>query len=160
MTEDASTYIYDTRANLALVSNKHHLINEHKSQTQLMKMAKNLLSISLTNPWLKGPDFVIYWRSVGINSHQKLSLACFINNTEVISWNPEVTFYVWDISLLTLNVLGPSYLGLTRSISWLLMPLLLTSPGHQQPWYWLWRICKSWSDLRRYFKCLCHINVE
>ena len=46
---------------------------------------------------------------------------------------------------LTLNVRGPSYLGLTRSISWLLMPWLLTSPGHQQPWhYWLCRICKSW----------------
>ena len=25
-----------------------------------------------------------------------------------------------------------------RSISWLLMPWLLTSPGHQQPWYWLY----------------------
>ena len=34
---------------------------------------------------------------------------------------------------LTLNERGPSYFGLTRSISWLLMPWLLTSPGHQQP---------------------------
>ena len=41
--------------------------------------------------------------------------------------------------ILTLNVPpgGLSYLGLTRSISRLLMPRLLTSPGHQQPWYWL-----------------------
>ena len=31
---------------------------------------------------------------------------------------------------LTLNVWGPSKLGLTRSISWLLMPWLLVSPGH------------------------------
>ena len=31
-----------------------------------------------------------------------------------------------------------SYLCLTRSISWLLMPWLLSSPGHQQPWYWLY----------------------
>ena len=38
---------------------------------------------------------------------------------------------------LTLNVWGPSYLSLIRSISLLLMPWLLTSPGHQQPWYWL-----------------------
>ena len=45
--------------------------------------------------------------------------------------------------VLTLNVRGPSYLGLTRSISWMLMPWLLTSPGHQQPWYWLCRICRS-----------------
>ena len=34
---------------------------------------------------------------------------------------------------LTLNVRGPSYLGLTRSVPWLLIPWLLMSPGHQQP---------------------------
>ena len=61
---------------------------------------------------------------------------------------------------LTLKVRGPSYLGLTRSISWLLMPWLLTSPGHQQPWHWLCRICRSWSYLKKDFKYLCHINVE
>ena len=63
-------------------------------------------------------------------------------------------------NLLTLNVRGPSYLGLTRSISWLLMPWLLTLPGHQQPWYWLYRICRSLSYLRKDFKYLCPINVE
>ena len=62
--------------------------------------------------------------------------------------------------ILTLDVRGPSYLGLTRSISWLLMPWLLPSPEHQQPWYWLCRICKSWSYLIKDFKYLCHINVE
>ena len=35
-----------------------------------------------------------------------------------------------------------------------------TSPGHQQPWYWLYRICWSFSYLRKDFKYLCHINVE
>ena len=60
---------------------------------------------------------------------------------------------------LTLNMRGPSNLGLTRSISWQLMPWLLTSPGHQQPWYWLFRICRS-SYLRRCLKYLCEINVE
>ena len=55
---------------------------------------------------------------------------------------------------------GPSYLSLNRSISWLLMPWLLTSPGHQQPWYWLCRICRSWSYLGKDFKYLCHINAE
>ena len=39
------------------------------------------------------------------------------------------------LNVLTLDVRGPSYLGLTRSISWLLMPWLLASPLHQQPWY-------------------------
>ena len=44
--------------------------------------------------------------------------------------------------LLTLNVRGPGFIGLTRSISWLLMPWLLTSPGRQQPWYWQCRISR------------------
>ena len=56
--------------------------------------------------------------------------------------------------------LGYGYLSLTRSISWLLMPWLLTSPGHQQSWHWLYRICRSFSYLRKDFKYLCHINVE
>ena len=61
---------------------------------------------------------------------------------------------------LTLYVRGPSYLGLSRSISWLLMPWLLTSPGHQQPLYWLCRIGRSLSNSRRNFNYLCLINVE
>ena len=61
---------------------------------------------------------------------------------------------------LTLNGWGPSYLGLTRSISWFLMPWLLSSPGHQQSWYWLCRIGTSLSYLREDFNCLCGIIVE
>ena len=60
----------------------------------------------------------------------------------------------------TLNMRKPSYLSLTRSILWLLMPWLLTSPWHHQPWYWLCRICSSWSYLRKNFKYLCQIIVE
>ena len=67
------------------------------------------------------------------------------------------TLMNWD---LTLNVRGPSYLDLTRSMSWLLMPWLLTSPGHQQLWYWLCRICSSRSYLGKDVKYLCHINME
>ena len=67
---------------------------------------------------------------------------------------------VSELKKLTLNVRGPSYLGLTRSISWLLMPWLLTSPGHQQPWYWLCRIDRFLSYLRKDFNYLRRINVE
>ena len=59
-------------------------------------------------------------------------------------------WYKW-YSNLTLNMRGPSYLGLTKSISWLLMPWLLTSPGHQQPWYWLCKIGRFLSYLRKDF---------
>ena len=51
--------------------------------------------------------------------------------------------------LLFLNMGVLRYLGLTRSISWLLIPWLLKLPGHQQPWYWLCRICRSWSYFRK-----------
>ena len=34
-------------------------------------------------------------------------------------------------------MLKPEYSRRTTSIPWLLMPRLLASPGHQQPWYWL-----------------------
>ena len=66
----------------------------------------------------------------------------------------------FKILILTLIVRGPSYLGFTRSISWLLMLWLLTSPGHQQPWYQICRIGWSLSYLRNDFKYLRGINVE
>ena len=65
----------------------------------------------------------------------------------------------WE-NVLILNVWGPSYLGWTRSILWLLMPWLLASPGHQQPWYWLCNIGKSWSYTRNDFNFLWHVSVE
>ena len=61
---------------------------------------------------------------------------------------------------LTLNVWGSSYLGLARSISWLLMPWLLLLPRPQQPWYCLHRIGRSLSYSRKDFNYRCHINVE
>ena len=69
-------------------------------------------------------------------------------------------FWCLWITLLTLNERGPSYLGLTSSISWLLMSWLLSSPGHHQPWCWLCRISRSLAYWSQDFKCLCHINVE
>ena len=41
---------------------------------------------------------------------------------------------------------------------WLWMPLLLVSPGHQQPWYQLHRTRMSLSSVRKVFNNLCHLN--
>ena len=46
---------------------------------------------------------------------------------------------------------GPSYPGLTSSISWLLMPWLLASPGHQHPCYWLCKMGNFLSSIRKGF---------
>ena len=59
-------------------------------------------------------------------------------------------------TLWTLNVRGPSYLGWTRSISWLLIPWR----HKEQAWYWLCRTGRPLSYLRKDFNYLCFINVE
>ena len=82
------------------------------------------------------------------------------NVSHFSDWAASRITLMFHKELLTLNMRGPSYLGLTRSISWLLMPWLLTLPGHQQPWYWLYRICRSFSFLGKDFKYMCQINVE
>ena len=87
---------------------------------------------------------------------QQFSLTKMHVKMSSAKWRPSCL----GLNVLTLNVRGLSYLGLFRSISWLLMPWLLTSPGHQQPWYWLCRISRSLYCLRKDFKYLCHINVE
>ena len=78
------------------------------------------------------------------------------------SWIYCITTIQERLLNLALNVPGPSYLGLTRSISWawLLMPWLHTSPGHQRAWYRLCGICRSCSYFRTDFKYLCHTNVK
>ena len=43
-----------------------------------------------------------------------------------------------------------------RSIPWLLMPWLLASPWHQQPWYWIYRTNKSLTFMRQVFNYLHH----
>ena len=103
--------------------------------------------------------------------------ACQCHNYKANPWeNSEqnITFSWWAIKNihvcilhfrsqhihLTFNVWRPSYLGLTWSISWLLMPWLLASPGHQQPWLWLRRISRFLSNLRKDVNYLCYINVR
>ena len=55
---------------------------------------------------------------------------------------------------LTLNVWGPSYLSIS-SISW-----RRKEPGHQQPWFWLRRIGRFLSYLRKDFNYMRCTNVE
>ena len=64
---------------------------------------------------------------------KEASKSCMVCNL-LLYFTLRVSKYQISI-LLTLNVRGPSYFGLTRSISWLLMSL-----GHQQSWYWLYSI--------------------
>ena len=93
------------------------------------------------------------------------SQSCLIINQVLkvshTSWIYCITAIQEMLLNLTLNVWGASFLGLTISISLLLMRWLHTSPRHQQhqpPWYCLCKICRSCSYLRKDIKYLCHTN--
>ena len=52
-----------------------------------------------------------------------------------------ILYHRWKtFTILTLSMQGPSFLDLTGSISWFLMPWLIVLPIHQQPWYWLGKL--------------------
>ena len=58
----------------------------------------------------------------------------------------------WKYSFLT------KYSRKTRSIPWLLMPWLLGSPSHQQPWHWIFRTNGSWTSTKKDFNKLNHLK--
>ena len=99
------------------------------------------------------------WRWVKIGSYNGLVPSGSIRSNWQVS-NGSGNGLLPNHGVLNLSVRGQSFLGLTRSISWLLMPWRRKEPGHQQPWYWLCIICGSWSYMRKGFKYLCQINVE
>ena len=90
----------------------------------------------------------ITWKNVDLSSKVFCGIIHLTANSQDVLMN------------LTFNVGGPSYLSLIRSISWLLMPWHLASPGHQQPWYWLCKIGKSWTYTRKDFNYLWHVSME
>ena len=68
-----------------------------------------------------------------------------------------LTLLTWNIPLsawerVNLLVQKLSYSRIIKLIPWFLMPWLLASPSHQQPWYWLNRIARSLSSFEK--KCL------
>ena len=65
-------------------------------------------------------------------------------------WCPMSMLQNTHIILQPVNnlVLKMKYPGKIRSTPWLLMPLLLASPAHQQLWYWIWRVDSPLSSMR------------
>ena len=118
-----------------------------------MQIAKQCQSPSLQTLCTRNQSI-----SSGFPSHRASNAETFPRHAVIMRTN---IHFVWVChELITLNVRGPSYLGLTRSISWLLLHWLLTSPGQQQPWYWPWRIGRFLSYLRKDFNYQRRINKE
>ena len=60
------------------------------------------------------------------------------------------------ILFLTLVMWGPCNSYHSRSISWVLLPLIRMSPVHQQSRYWSNNICTCFFFLKKDFIILCH----
>ena len=70
------------------------------------------------------------------------------------AWNSHKIFNFCNTHKYRENVLESSW-NVSETLPW-----LLASAGHQQPWYWLCRIGRPLSYLRKYLNYLCHINVK
>ena len=101
-------------------------------------------------------DDVIMW-GTNINPHEMVYLVLeikwrlrIINNliSHIFVVISKLIYY-WFMNKpgLTLLELRLKYPRRTRSISWLLMPRLRSSPGDQQPWYWQCGINNDLKDL-------------
>ena len=142
----------ETFFNLCSVYNSFNLISNMKSRWKTtFKWNHDDNVINDVTVRLNTALFIYVWERMVLGTN---------SNGSILGINANVVIILLDYEWLTLNVRGPSYIGLTRSISWLLMPWLLPSPGYQQSWYWLYRICTSFSYSRKDFKYQCQINVE
>ena len=115
-----------------------------------------VFELRLSNLLVQQWYFLIFYKDKEELICQSNSISAGLGHRSGVNFEDCISNYIFQ----GLNVLGLSHLGLTRSISWLLMPWLLSSPGHQQPWYWLCRIGRFLSYLRKDFNYLRRINVE
>ena len=135
-------------------------LNDDKSAlVQLMAWSRQTTSHYFNHSWM--PFAVTRWKLVKqINHLSPIQYHRLLRNLD----RKAHLFHTLILKILylslTLNMQGPSYLGLTRSKSWLLMPWLLVSPGHQQPWYWLCKIGRAWSYTRKDLHYLWLVSVE
>ena len=63
-------------------------------------------------------------------------------------------------TILTLPVLTHTYIGITRTISWLHLTWPLGPMISHKPWNWLWKMNMSLTSTEMDFNNLCHLSVE
>ena len=92
-------------------------------------------------------------RGTTFTTRQKHTSVHLWNEKKTGDW-PDKIFQEMQLELWAkcgCSKLKPEYSGQTGLIPWLLMPWLLASPGHQQPWCWLYKISGSLSYPRKDF---------
>ena len=96
-----------------------------------------------TSIWI---DFILFQAFLKFQMYDHILWITFQPWIKILDKISQVICLLGDVPvILTLNMRGPNYLGLTGSISLLMMLWLLSSPAYQQQWYWLCRIGSSLS---------------
>ena len=101
-----------------------------------------VLMVAVLSLFFKCP--ILVYTSYGLVSRFSTHFRAWGDSMVLLWLSPRQPFF-WNLSnffvnvqgLLAFNERGPSYLGLTGLLSWLLVSWLLASPGHRQPWCWL-----------------------
>ena len=150
------SYLIDDTSMLVQIMAWRHQTTGHYLVTKFQTVTRG--------QWVNDSPQRLYWTEGSALIRGDMRFAPWLMQNSILDQSSQGTnYFMSDLCserLLTLNVRGPNYLGLIESISWLLMPWLLTSTGHQQPWYWLNRIGRFLSYLRKDFNYLRRINVE
>ena len=119
---------------------------------QMHSLAENTCSVSLECIFARQKIHVLWFEShwnFFLIVHMTIRWILYVTNGHIYS----------VLSGLALLVLKLKQSNIHWSIPWLLMPWLLVAPGHQQQWYWLWRITRSLSFMRKYSNYPCHPSV-
>ena len=66
--------------------------------------------------------------------------------THITHWNPYL-------------LCGARFFQATLWIAWLKMPWFLVLPGHQQPWYWIYKMAGPVPSIRKTFLTNCNISL-
>ena len=78
----------------------------------------------------------------------------------MIFMDTEGSIFVYKYIILILNMRGVSFFRFNLVNIMVADALPLVSPGHQQTWYWLCRIGRYLSYLRKDFNFLSHVYVD
>ena len=132
---------------------KHVALLERVSKQHIKQTKKHKSTFTyLKNFWGRGKKTSatsqIHWnyrlsqktsKKLVFNTFQGFSKILTLSIKYISKHLQDFILTLWGSDLWNIAVLGLEYSGTIRSIPLLLMPWLLVSPGHQQPWYWLYK---------------------
>ena len=104
---------------------------------EIMKNTKNIVLFPKND--LANKVKTTKWYHLEAFSIQDMTTS--LKHPGILKWCYKMKWQAENFKIyLALLITKPKYSRLTASRPWLLLPWLLVSPGHQQPWYWLCRI--------------------